>query len=173
MSDADDDRDLSGMTVEELLGGGSIFGLFGAALQWLKSRGLELRHFDPSGSGHFVFDANGRAVDVIFRVRESQQQVVVRAQFPIKCAEEHRRELMEFLTRANWGTVIGNFELDLGDGEVRYKSSVDIEGTEFTPTVFGNLVASAAFTLTTYYDALEAVCSGRQSAVEAIAMVEG
>ncbi len=34
----------------------------------------------------------------------------------------------EFITRANFGIVIGNFEIDFSDGEIRYKTSIDVEG---------------------------------------------
>ena len=44
--------------------------------------------------------------------------------------EEMRVPMAEFLTRANYGLRIGNFEMDFEDGEVRYKSSVDFEGIE-------------------------------------------
>lgn len=36
-----------------------------------------------------------------------------------------RSAAAEFLTRANYGMVVGNFELDFSDGEVRYKTYVE------------------------------------------------
>ena len=40
--------------------------------------------------------------------------------------------IAEFITRANYGMALGNFELDFNDGEVRYKTSVDVTETEIT-----------------------------------------
>ena len=40
---------------------------------------------------------------------------------PVKVPEEARLRVAEYLTRANYGLTIGNFELDFSDGEVRYK----------------------------------------------------
>ena len=41
--------------------------------------------------------------------------------FPIRAPEERRQAIAEFLTRANYGLLNGNFELDFEDGEIRYK----------------------------------------------------
>ena len=45
-----------------------------------------------------------------------------------RVAEAQRLAMSEFLHRANYGLVLGNFELDLGDGEVRFKVGIDVEG---------------------------------------------
>lgn len=41
--------------------------------------------------------------------------------FPMDIPENKRELVSEFLTRANYGLKTGNFEMDLSDGEVRYK----------------------------------------------------
>jgi hypothetical protein len=46
----------------------------------------------------------------------------------------------EFLTRANSGMVIGNFELDFADGEIRYKTSIDVEGDKLSYAIIKRLV---------------------------------
>ncbi|MBQ3402652.1 MAG: hypothetical protein IJG65_04675 [Synergistaceae bacterium] len=38
------------------------------------------------------------------------------------------REMAEFICRANYGLRNGNFELDVTDGEIRYKTFVDCDG---------------------------------------------
>ena len=35
-------------------------------------------------------------------------------------AEIKRQDIAEYLTRANYGMVMGNFEMDYSDGEIRY-----------------------------------------------------
>ena len=41
---------------------------------------------------------------------------------PLKAAEEVRPQVMEYLTRANYGLRIGKFEMNCDDGEVRYQA---------------------------------------------------
>ena len=40
---------------------------------------------------------------------------------PVKVPVEKRAAVCEFITRANYGLTLGNFELDMNDGEIRYK----------------------------------------------------
>lgn len=42
----------------------------------------------------------------------------------------------EFLTRANYGLVFGNFEMDMHDGEIRYKPSFRAAEKPLVPMLF-------------------------------------
>lgn len=64
------------------------------------------------------------------QAREEQQQFVFYSVCPINAPEDLRAKVAEFITRANYGMIIGNFEMDYDDGEVRYKTSIDVEGAE-------------------------------------------
>ncbi|MDR0531049.1 MAG: YbjN domain-containing protein [Oscillospiraceae bacterium] len=43
---------------------------------------------------------------------------------PLSADAESMPRICDYLTRANYGLKIGNFELDQRDGEIRYKSSL-------------------------------------------------
>jgi len=43
-----------------------------------------------------------------------------------------RGAVAEFINRANYGIIIGNFEMDFADGEIRYKTSIDVQGDKLT-----------------------------------------
>ncbi len=62
------------------------------------------------------------------RAREEQAQFVFYSICSVNAPENKRQSLAEFLTRANFGMIIGNFELDFASGEISYKTSVDVEG---------------------------------------------
>lgn len=47
-----------------------------------------------------------------------------------KIPETHRQLITEAITRANYGLKLGNFEMDLEDGELRYQSAMPL-GEEF------------------------------------------
>ena len=49
---------------------------------------------------------------------------------PIHAEEEKRDDMAEFLTRANYGLSLGDFEMDYDDGEIQYKMALDLEGDE-------------------------------------------
>jgi len=81
-------------------------------------------------------------------------------------------KVAEFLTRANYGMRIGNFELDFSDGEVRYKSSLDFEGVGLEPIMIRNAIYPAVQTMDRYFPGLIAVVAGAKSAAEAVQVVE-
>ena len=91
---------------------------------------------------------------------------------PVRAPEVLRPAVAEFVTRANWGLLIGNFELDYEDGEIRYKTSLQLNGTPLTaellhPLVYGNVVV-----MDKYLPALQAVVALTQTPVNDIHAVE-
>ena len=49
---------------------------------------------------------------------------------PISGDKDNLGELLKYLTMANYGLLNGNFELDVRDGEIRYKTFVNCDGLE-------------------------------------------
>ena len=66
----------------------------------------------------FIFNDNG---------------VSLYAMLPIKVEDSAREMALEYLSRANYGVRIGNFEIDLEDGEIRYKVYLSARGMEKIP----------------------------------------
>ncbi len=73
------------------------------------------------------------------KAEERDSYVVVRVLHPEPIAPEHRAAVMEYITRVNFGILVGNFELDLGDGELRFKTSLQLNGAELTDALLGGL----------------------------------
>lgn len=105
-------------------------------------------------------------------VREDEQQVLVHAVLPFRVPFDRRVEVALYLTRANYGLVIGNFEFDLDDGEVRFKTAIDVEGAVLTEALVDHLVIAGAVTTDRYLPGIHAVVEGA-TARDAIAVVEG
>lgn len=74
------------------------------------------------------------------QAREQQQQFVFYSVMPVNALPEVRPKVAEFITRVNYGMVMGNFEMDFDDGEVRYKTSIDVEGAELLPAMIRQVV---------------------------------
>ena len=108
------------------------------------------------------------------RVRDAEGQVVFYSFAPIEVPEAHRASVMEFVTRANFGLSVGNFELNLDTGLVQFRTSVDVEGTEesLTATLLKHLVYQNVLTMDRYLPGITAVAEGRTTPEAAIAAVE-
>ena len=81
--------------------------------------------------------------------------------------------MAEFLTRANYGLIIGNFEMDLTDGEVRYKTGIDVEGDRLSAALVKNLVYANVLTMDQYLPGIMRLIYADVSPAEAIVQVEG
>ena len=68
--------------------------------------------------------------------------------------------------------VIGNFELDFSDGEIRYKTSLDVEGDRLSNALIKQTVYLNVLTMDKYLPALVAVINNELSVDNAIAAVE-
>ncbi|HEX3551395.1 MAG TPA: YbjN domain-containing protein [Candidatus Elarobacter sp.] len=79
---------------------------------------------------------------------------------------------IEFITRANNGLLIGNFEFDIQDGVVRLKSSLDYTGLDLSERLVENAVRGALEVGTVYGWELVNVLRGTKRAEDAIADAE-
>jgi hypothetical protein len=68
--------------------------------------------------------------------------------------------IAELITRANYGLAIGNFELDYADGELRYKTSIDVTGDRLTQPLLHQLVLTNVRVMNHYLPAIAAVLAG-------------
>jgi hypothetical protein len=87
--------------------------------------------------------------------------------------EEKRQEIAEFITRANYGLKLGNFEMDYFDGEIRFKTSVDVEGGELTTDMINAQVYANVRTMDKFGPGIMAVLYGDVSPAAALARIEG
>jgi hypothetical protein len=115
---------------------------------------------------------NGQTV-CYAQIRTDLEQFLFYVLSPVKAPETSRQMVAEYITRANYGMRIGNFELDFSDGEVRYKSSLDFEDVALTPELIRNVIYPAVQTMDRYLPGLMEVIYGNRSPAEAIAEIEG
>jgi hypothetical protein len=106
------------------------------------------------------------------KAREEQQQFVFYSICPVNVPENKRIAIAEFINRANYGTVIGNFELDYTDGEIRYKTSIDVEGSNLTFPLIKQLVYTNVTMMDEYLPGILSVIEGDVEPKDAIAKIE-
>lgn len=119
---------------------------------------------------HFA-GRNGE-VTCFAQVRVDLEQFLFYVVMPMRVPADRRVAVAEFLTRANYGLRIGNFEMDFDDGEVRYKSSVDFEAAELTPTLIRNAIYPAVQTMDRYIPGVMTVIYGGKTPAEAVEEIE-
>jgi hypothetical protein len=120
----------------------------------------------------FVFDGKAGPWTTHVKAFEDEEQVAVYGVVPFAIDEERRAAAAELITRINFGLVIGNFELDFADGEIRYKTSLDFEGEQLTDQLLIQLVRANLSCMDAYLPAFVAFAAGAMTPAAALAVVE-
>lgn len=131
-----------------------------------------------------VYDSDGECFVVRFKGTQAEwtclaypleedQQAVFYSIAPLHADEAHLTTAAEYITRANFGLVLGNFELDYEDGEIRYKTSIDLEGAELSPALIRHIVHANIQAMDRYLPGLMLVLVDGASPAEAVARAEG
>lgn len=106
------------------------------------------------------------------QAKDEQQQVIFYSICSVNVPEDKRQAVAEFLTRANYGLILGNFELDFDDGEVRYKTSVDVGGDGISSEMMEPLIYVNLAMMDKYLPGLMAVTFGDVSPAESVRNIE-
>jgi hypothetical protein len=106
------------------------------------------------------------------RAREQQQQMVFYSIFPVNVPEHKLMAVAEFLTRANSGMILGNFELDFTEGGISYKTSIDVEGDRLSFALIKTLVYANVTMMDEYWPGIMSVIYGGVEVREAIESIE-
>jgi hypothetical protein len=141
--------------------------------EFLEEDGWHPQQLDDQYIYRMGFSGQNGDLRCFAQVIVNLQQFLFYAVATVRVLEEVRPSIAEFITRANYGMRIGNFELDYSDGEIRYKSGLDFEGETLTPQLIRNTIYPAVMTMDRYLPGLLSVMYGGRTPFEAIEEIEG
>ncbi len=147
--------------------------VFEAMVQFFRDDEWNFQQLEDKPIIRLGFSGNNGNWTCYGRARDKQEQFLFYSIMETKVPEDKRLAVAEFITRANYGMIIGNFEMDFSDGEVRYKTSIDVEGGELTPKMFRNLVYPNVRMMDRYLPGIMRVIYGGATPEQAIAEIEG
>ena len=91
---------------------------------------------------------------------------------PCKAIPARRAACAELLTRINFGLTHGCFEMDLSDGEIRYRTSAPLASADVSPGLVEHLVFSNICTVDRFFGAIMKVIYAGVSPASAMNPVE-
>lgn len=92
---------------------------------------------------------------------------------PINGDKDNIGELAKYVTMANYGLMNGNFELDVEDGEIRYKTYVNCDGlNELSSAVIQDSIYVPCLMMDRYGNGLAALAMGFSDAETEIQKAE-
>lgn len=109
------------------------------------------------------------------QVREGAGQLLFYSVLVDHTPPDRLYPMAELTTRINYGLPIGNFELDFSDGEIRFKTQLDVDGAieSLAAPMLRNLVVANVLTVDRYFEVLERAMHSDEDPSQLIAIVEG
>ena len=114
---------------------------------------------------------NGQ-INCYARSYDEQSQLIFYSLYPMPIPEDKRAIVAELITKINYGMIIGNLEMDFADGELRYKTSIDVDGDRLSTALVKRLVYGNVLTMDEYLPAITAIVNEESTIDEAIKLVE-
>jgi len=114
--------------------------MFNVILAYLDEIGFPYLRNGEETSVTFLVRMSNASFHCILELRESFSVVIFYSVLNIVVPEYKRKSVAELITRINNELIIGNFNLDFSDGEIRYRTSVDFEGIKLTADLLRNII---------------------------------
>ncbi|BAY20851.1 hypothetical protein NIES2100_05950 [Calothrix sp. NIES-2100] len=105
------------------------------------------------------------------KAKEEDEQFLFFSVSPVNAPITKRLTVAELITRINYSLPIGNFEMDFDDGEIRYKTSIDVEGSRLDSALIAQIVHANVQVMNTYLRCIMAVIDDNISPLEALAAI--
>jgi hypothetical protein len=106
------------------------------------------------------------------RVDEEHQRFLFHSIMGLNIPPQYRAAVAEYLTRANYGLPVGNFEMDLDTGDVRFKTSIEIPEGDLTVAMIRKLAYANVRNMDHYFPGVLSVVHGGLSPEAALARTE-
>jgi hypothetical protein len=147
-------------------------GLFSALIDYMEDEDWKYEILE--GETIIRFHFKGRAGRLLCYGEVDEEKCWLRfySYMPVNAPPDKMTQAAEFVARANRGMPIGNFELDFDDGEVRYKTAIDVEGGDLSPKMIDNMLRANLTTTDRYFNGLMELIYSDRSAADIIKKIE-
>ncbi len=146
--------------------------MFDAVVSFFKQDEWTFRQIEGQTVLQLAYEGEHGRWTCYAHILEERAQFVFYSVFGIRAPEAKRAVMSELITRANYGILIGNLEMDWSDGEIRYKTSLDVEGDCLSPALLEQLVYANVLMTDRYLPGIRAAVEDQVSPVEALEAVE-
>lgn len=102
----------------------------------------------------------------LFRVQEHNNLLAVYGILPFLIPDSHQSAAMLLITQINYDMLIGNLEMDINDGEIRYKNAIDVEAVGMDENTIEHLLQSVIAMTTVTYEIFSDLVNNQNPAAE-------
>lgn len=146
--------------------------IFETAVHFFQTQNWTVSQIPDQQVLHFYFEGDNGQWECYAQAREAQGQFIFYSVFPLKAPQAKYQAVVEYITRANYGLIIGNFEFDFSDGEIRYKTSINVDSSNLDVAVISQLIYTNLLNADKYLPGILAILDSEILPEEAIASLE-
>lgn len=131
----------------------------------------EWRFDCENGIFRFNLGVSNKIKSIKYTVFVNENDYTVYANFPLGVEKDNKISMLtmaEFICRANSGLKNGNFELDMNDGEICYKSHVNCTDMMLSEAVIRSSIYVPGLMVKRYSDGILAILFGNANAKDAV-----
>jgi hypothetical protein len=146
--------------------------LLGVVTSCLEERKVKFGRYPASPAVLFLCNTKTAIHSCVISVRESR--ALLRCVLYVACRvpPEKRPGAAELFARINYGLTIGTFDMDFSDGEICYRTGIDVTGGDLAPEMVASLIAATVGTVDRYHPAIMSFLWNDMTPEDAVAMVE-
>ena len=121
----------------------------------------------------FGFRGDNNRYDFWVFLNEKGNIITMYAVIPMSAPEPKRLVMGDFLHRANYDMMLGNFEIDMRDGEIRFKCSADFDNAKPDPDMLNRMIDCCLSMADRYMPGIGSVLYADMEPAAAIQQCEG
>ncbi len=91
---------------------------------------------------------------------------------PLTVPEEKRPMIAELIARINWNLLLGSFDLDMDDGEIRFRTSIKLGKDQLSEEILLHTIFSNVVSMDLKFPGLAAAILTNASVSEAMSIIE-
>ena len=136
---------------------------------------IQLEDIEDEDGSIVIFGAVNTEIGLIrfgSWLHSAPDRMVFYVYHPIQILYSARMAVMELVTRLNYGLSWGCFELDMGDGELRFRVGLHMDGCNIERQLVQNAIHHGLSTLIYYHSAVSSLLYDNLSPEQSLALLE-
>lgn len=138
----------------------------------LEERKVKFGRYSSGPVVLFICHTQSAIHTCMISVRENRSLLRCVLYVACRVPTEKRPAAAELLARINYGLPLGTFEMDFSDGEMCYRTGIDVTGGDLAPEMVASLIAVTVGTVDRYYPAIMSFLWNDMAPEDAVAMIE-
>ncbi len=141
-----------------------------SVVKFLKAEDIHFSQLNDKTIYRVGFGGKNGTFFMYIDVDEDSEHIECITMCPLRAAENTKTDVLRLFAHVNWRLAAGHFDIDLNDGEVRFRTSIFAGSSEFDHDLIKHLVFVSMTTMDMFIPVIASVICGKVGAEDALRM---